>query len=132
MRFTGRLTQAIETNNSLLCVGLDPDIKRIPIGVSIFGFLQKVVDETHDLVCAYKPQIAYFAANGWEADLEDIITYIHTNYPTIPVILDAKRGDIGTTADQYAHEVFERYGADAITVNPYMGGDTITPYTRYQ
>jgi orotidine-5'-phosphate decarboxylase len=109
MRFIDKLTQSIEVNNSLLCVGLDPDIKRIPIGVSVFEFLQKVVDETHDLVCAYKPQIAYFAAYGWEADLEEIITYIHTNYPGIPVILDAKRGDIGSTADQYAHEAFERY-----------------------
>ena len=83
-------------------------------------FLKNIIDETHDLVCCYKPQIAYFSGYGGESDLIEIIKYIHTNYPDIPVILDAKRGDIGSTADQYAREIFDRYGADAITVNPYM------------
>lgn len=131
MRFHERLKHAIEKNNSLLCVGLDPDISRIPDGTSVFDFLKGIIDETHDLVSCYKPQIAYFASYGWEKDLENIIHYIQNNYPEIPVILDAKRGDIGSTADQYAKEVFERYKADAITVNPYMWGDTIAPYLNY-
>ena len=120
MKFREQLIQAIEKNNSLLCVGLDPDISKIPTGVNVYDFLKNIVDETHDLVCAYKPQIAYFASYGGETDLANIIDYIHTNYPLIPVILDAKRGDIGSTAEQYAKEIFERYSANAITVNPYM------------
>ncbi len=133
MKFHEQLIQAIEKNKSLLCVGLDPDITRIPWEKDgVVSFLQNIIDETHDLVCAYKPQIAYFASYGWESDLIEVIEYIHTNYPLVPVILDAKRGDIGSTAEQYAKEIFERYQADAITVNPYMWGDTITPYLQYK
>lgn len=120
-------------NDTLLCVGLDPNLTKIPEHLQtgpepIFEFSKAIIDATADLVCAYKPQIAYFARYSAEKELEKIIDYIHTNYPGIPVILDAKRGDIGTTAEMYAREAFDRYKADAVTVNPYMGGDTLKPY----
>jgi orotidine-5'-phosphate decarboxylase len=98
---------------------------------AIFSFCQHIVDATADLVCAFKPQIAYFSSIRAEDQLEHLISYIHQKYPHIPVILDAKRGDIGSTATQYAIEAFERYGADAVTVNPYMGFDSLEPYLRY-
>lgn len=133
MSFLSSLKFAQEKNNSLLCVGLDPDITKIPDWKEgVFWFLKNIVDETYDLVCAYKPQIAYFSAYGWETDLKDIIVYIHTNYPHIPVILDAKRGDIGSTATQYCLEAFDRYDADAVTLNPYMWGDTLEPFLGYE
>jgi orotidine-5'-phosphate decarboxylase len=97
----------------------------------MFDFCQTIVDATASYVCAFKPQIAYFAAHRAEAQLERLIAYIHTRYPGIPVVLDAKRGDIGSTARQYACEAFERYNADAVTVNPYMGFDSIQPYLEY-
>lgn len=119
--------------NTMVCVGLDSDINRIPphlknLDNPLFEFNRAIVDATHDLVCAYKPQIAFYAASGSEAQLEMSIRYIHDRYPGIPVILDAKRGDIGNTARLYADEAFERYGADGVTVNPYMGGDTLAPF----
>ena len=124
-------------SSSLLCVGLDPDLRRIPRHLgqrddAIKTFCCAIVDATHDLVCAFKPQIAYFAAQGAEDQLEDVIDYIHLTYPDIPVILDAKRGDIGPTAENYAREVFERYRADAVTLSPYMGFDSIEPYLTYR
>ncbi|MFM2344854.1 MAG: hypothetical protein RLZZ210_1466 [Pseudomonadota bacterium] len=123
-------------HDSLLCVGLDPDPSKMPPfihskGGAIYAFCKEIIDATADLVCAYKPQIAYFSAHHAEDQLEQIISYIHENYPHIPVILDAKRGDIGSTAEQYAIEAFERYKADAVTLNPYMGFDTIQPFTSY-
>ncbi len=122
--------------DSLLCIGLDPDPSKMPPfihtkGGTIYAFCKEIIDATADLVCAYKPQIAYFSANHAEDQLEQIIIYIHENYPHIPVILDAKRGDIGSTAEQYAIEAFERYKADAVTLNPYMGFDAILPFTSY-
>ena len=97
----------------------------------LFAFCREIVDATADLVCAFKPQVAYFAAERAEAELEALITYIHREHPGIPVILDAKRNDIGSTAEQYARELFARYGADAATVNPYLGWDSIAPYADY-
>lgn len=137
MTFIEQLTAAWTRNNSLLCVGLDPDPKRLPPsllgeGGAIFSFCRAIVDATADLVCAFKPQVAYFAAQSAEEQLERLISYIHKTYPEIPVILDAKRGDIGATAEQYAIEAFERYQADAVTINPYMGFDSIEPYLRYE
>jgi orotidine-5'-phosphate decarboxylase len=121
--------------DSLLCVGLDPDPARFPAPLAgdadaTFRFCRDIVDATHDLVCAYKPQIAYFAAVGAERALERVIAHIRTVAPGLPVILDAKRGDIGPTAQQYAREAFERYGADAVTVNPYLGFDTLEPFVE--
>ncbi len=95
---------------------------------AIFEFCREIVDATHDLVCAYKPQIAYFAAEHAEDQLAALIKYIATRYPDIPVVLDSKRGDIGPTAEQYAREAFERFGAHAVTLSPYLGFDSIEPF----
>ncbi len=136
MSFTAQLTAAQATNASLLCVGLDPEPAKFPGAwqgdpARIFDFCAAIVDATKDLVCAFKPQIAYFAAQRAEAQLERLIAHIHTTAPGIPVILDAKRGDIGATAVQYAREVFVRFAADAVTLSPYMGLDSIEPYKSY-
>lgn len=135
--FVQKYQNRAQTHNTMLCVGLDPDISKLPPSISgrggaIYSFCREIVDATADLVCAYKPQIAYFASARAEDQLEQLIDYIHQNYPDIPVILDAKRGDIGSTANHYAVEAFERYRADAVTVNPYMGFDSIEPYLAYQ
>lgn len=133
MNFIKAIEAAWEHKNTLLCVGLDTDPNKIPLhlkemDVPIFEFNKAIVDSTADLVCAYKPQIAYYSASRAERELEMTIEYVHTNYPEISVILDAKRGDIGSTANMYAMEAFDRYGADAVTVNPYMGSDTFEPF----
>jgi orotidine-5'-phosphate decarboxylase len=136
MPFIENLQDAWTRNNSLLCVGLDPDVGRLPAHLrgkpdAIFEFCKGIVDATADVVCAFKPQIAYFAGASAEAQLEALIDYIHANHPNLPVILDAKRGDIGATAAHYAREAFERYRADAVTVNPYMGFDSVEPFLGY-
>jgi orotidine-5'-phosphate decarboxylase len=136
MTFIQQLAAAWQKNNSLLCVGLDPDPAKFPVHLhnrddAIFAFCADIVDATADLACAFKPQIAYFAARRAEDQLEALIAHIHEKHPGIPVILDAKRGDIGSTAEQYAIEAFERYKADAVTVNPYMGHDSVDPYLAY-
>ncbi len=136
MGFINALEQCSNTNNSFVCVGLDPNPGRYPAPLQnspgrLLEFCKSIVDATHDKVCAYKPQISYFAAQRGEAQLEELIGYIKSEYPGVPVILDAKRGDIGATAEQYAAEAFERYGADAVTVNPYMGFDAIEPFLNY-
>ncbi|MGI9318592.1 MAG: orotidine-5'-phosphate decarboxylase [bacterium] len=134
--FREKLNHAWRAQNSLLCVGLDPDLEKIPGSVvgpdRLFAFNRQIIDATAPWVCAYKPQIAYYAAIGAENELSQSIDYIEENYPEILVILDAKRGDIGATASMYAREAFERYRADAVTVNPYMGGDTLEPFLAYQ
>jgi orotidine-5'-phosphate decarboxylase len=137
MSFTGKLANAWARNDSLLCIGLDPEIERFPQAVRaqaspIFHFNKAVIDATADLVCAYKPQFAHYAAYEAEDQLERTIEYIHRAYPGVPVILDAKRGDVGNTAERYAIEAFERYGADAVTVNPYLGGDSLEPFLRHE
>jgi orotidine-5'-phosphate decarboxylase len=136
MTFTQMLAAAWQKNNSLLCVGLDPDPARFPAHLkgrddAILEFCTAIVDATADLVCAFKPQIAYFAARRAEDQLEALIAHIHEKHSGIPVILDAKRGDIGSTAEQYAVEAFARFKADAVTVNPYMGRDSVEPYLAY-
>jgi orotidine-5'-phosphate decarboxylase len=134
--FAQQLEGAWKKNDSLVCVGLDPEIERFPAHIRkepspIFQFNRSVIDATADLVCAYKPQFAHYAAYEAEDQLERTIEYIHRVHPGIPVILDAKRGDIGNTAERYAIEAFERYGADAVTVNPYLGGDSLEPFLRH-
>lgn len=136
MHFMNALAAAWQQRNSLLCVGLDPDPAKFPAHLqgrsdAIFEFCKAIVDATADLVCCFKPQIAYFAAHRAEDQLESLIAHIHAAHPDTPVILDAKRGDIGSTAEQYAIEAFERFKADAITVNPYMGRDSVDPYLAY-
>ena len=134
--FNQQLQSAWASQGSMLCVGFDPDPKRIPPALQgkpegIFEFCREIADATADLVCAFKPQFAYFASQRAEAQLEKLIKHLKDMYPHIPVILDSKRGDIGSTADHYAMEVFDRYGADAVTVSPYMGFDTIEPYLKH-
>jgi orotidine-5'-phosphate decarboxylase len=136
MQFLDRLTAAQQRNASLLCVGLDPEPARLPIpwrgdAGRIFDFCARIVDATKDLVCAFKPQIAYFAAHRAEEQLERLMAHARRVAPDVPLILDAKRGDIGTTAEQYAREAFVRYQADAVTLSPYMGFDSIEPYLRH-
>ena len=135
--FNQQLQSAWASQGSMLCVGFDPDSKRLPPSLQgkpegIFEFCREIADATADLVCSFKPQFAYFASQRAEAQLEKFILHLKDHYPHIPVILDSKRGDIGSTAEHYAMEVFERYGADAVTVSPYMGFDTIEPYLRHQ
>jgi orotidine-5'-phosphate decarboxylase len=134
--FNQQLQSAWASQGSMLCIGFDPDPKRLPVSLQgnpegIFEFCREIADATADLVCAFKPQFAYFASQRAEAQLERLIKHLKDKYPHIPVILDSKRGDIGSTADHYALEAFERYGADAVTVNPYMGFDTIEPYLKH-
>ena len=136
MTFIEQLRQAQQQNQSLLCVGLDPEPTRFPAGVArdaqgIYDFCVAIAEATHDLACAFKPQIAYFAAHRAEGELERLIARLRQIAPQVPVILDAKRGDIGSTAEQYAREAFERYGADAVTLSPFMGFDSVEPYLRY-
>ncbi|HPT49454.1 MAG TPA: orotidine-5'-phosphate decarboxylase [Accumulibacter sp.] len=136
MNFIHALRAAWQDRDSLLCVGLDPDPARFPRHLhgrpdAILEFCRGVVDATADLVCCFKPQIAYFAAHRAEDQLEALIAHIHAKHPAVPVILDAKRGDIGSTAEQYAIEAFERFRADAVTVNPYMGRDSVEPYLAH-
>jgi orotidine-5'-phosphate decarboxylase len=136
MKFREQLQAASKRNDSLVCVGLDPELERFPAQLSgqeapIFQFNRAIIDATADLVCAYKPQIAHYAAYEAEDQLERTIEYIHQQHPGIPVILDSKRGDVGNTAERYALEAFERYGADAVTVNPYLGTDSLEPFLSY-
>jgi orotidine-5'-phosphate decarboxylase len=135
--FIRQLERGWDASDSLVCVGLDPEIERFPRHIAdqaspIFQFNKAIIDATADLVCAYKPQFAHYAAYEAEDQLERTIEYIHRNYPGIPVILDSKRGDVGNTAERYAIEAFERYGADAVTVSPYLGGDSLEPFLKYQ
>ena len=136
MTFLEQLAAAQASHQSLLCVGLDPDPRKFPAHLGqdashIFDFCAHIVDATHDVVCAFKPQIAYFAAHRAEAQLERLIAHMRRTAPHVPIILDAKRGDIGNTAEQYAIEAFERYGADAVTLSPFMGFDSVAPYLKY-
>lgn len=136
MSFLERLRQVWRSKNSLVCVGIDPELAKIPAYLHdeanpYLAFGIGIVDATAPYVCAFKPQAAHFAAVGAEDQLAKLIAYIQRHYPAIPVILDAKRGDVGSTAALYAKEVFERYGADAVTVNPYLGYESISPYLEY-
>jgi orotidine-5'-phosphate decarboxylase len=136
MIFLDKLRAAERQNGSLLCVGLDPEPAKFPDHLKgdagkIYEFCARIVDATADLAIAFKPQIAYFSAHRAEAQLEQLMEHMRRNAPQVPVILDAKRGDIGSTAEQYAREAFERYGADAVTLSPFMGFDSVEPYLRH-
>ena len=136
MTFLDKLRAAERQNGSLLCVGLDPEPTKFPHhwrgdAHRIYDFCAAIVDATADLVMAFKPQIAYFAAHRAEDQLERLMAHMRRTAPDVPVILDAKRGDIGSTAQQYAIEAFERYGADAVTLSPFMGFDSVQPYLNY-
>jgi len=136
MTFIDMLGAAERQNQSLLCVGLDPEPAKFPGALQgdaskIYDFCAAIVDATADLVIAFKPQIAYFAAHRAEDQLEKLMAHMRRTAPQVPIILDAKRGDIGSTAEQYAKEAFERYGADAVTLSPFMGFDSVQPYLKY-
>jgi len=135
--FIARLYAAAARNNSLVCVGLDPELEKLPAHIRalpqpLFEFNRRIVDATAGYACCYKPQFAHYAALGAEEQLLATIGYIHEKHPGLPVILDSKRGDIGSTAAKYAQESFERYGADAVTVNPYLGFDSVEPYLKWK
>jgi orotidine-5'-phosphate decarboxylase len=136
MTFLDMLERAERQNNSMLCVGLDPEPTKFPEHIKgdankIYDFCAAIVDATADLVNSFKPQIAYFAAHRAEGQLERLMEHMRRVAPHVPIILDAKRGDIGSTAEQYAIEAFERYGADAVTLSPFMGWDSVQPYLTY-
>lgn len=133
MAFTQKLRHAWASQASLVCVGLDPDPARFPTTMrndvsAIERFCREIIDATADAVCAFKPQIAYFAAHSAETALERVCAHIRNEHPNVVLILDAKRGDIGDTAEMYAREAFNRYGADAVTVNPWLGSDSLEPF----
>ena len=137
MTFIDMLRDAERQNGSMLCVGLDPEPNRFPADLKgnpsrIYDFCAAIVDVTADLVIAFKPQIAYFSAHRAEVQLEQLVMHMRRAAPHVPIILDAKRGDIGSTAEQYAKEAFERYGADAVTLSPFMGFDSVEPYLKYE
>jgi orotidine-5'-phosphate decarboxylase len=137
MTVLDKLRAAERRNGSLLCAGLDPEPARFPArfkgdASKIYDYCARIADATADLVLAFKPQIAYFAAHRAEDQLERLMEHLRRNAPQVPVILDAKRGDIGSTAEQYAREAFDRYGADAVTLSPFMGFDSIEPYLRFE
>ena len=136
MTFLEHLQGAERRNGSLLCVGLDPEPGKFPASMKgdaskIYDFCAQIVDATADLAISFKPQIAYFAAHRAENQLEKLMAHMRRIAPHVPVILDAKRGDIGATAEQYALEAFERYGADAVTLSPFMGFDSVQPYLKH-
>jgi orotidine-5'-phosphate decarboxylase len=135
--FIARAWAAADAHDSLVCVGLDPEPERFPASIRgvarpVFEFNRRIIDATAEYACCFKPQFAHYAALGAEDQLLDTIRYIHERHPLLPVILDSKRGDIGSTAERYAQESFVRYGADAVTVNPYLGLDSVTPYLKWR
>lgn len=139
MNFQQKLNKIIIKNNSLLCIGLDPDLSKIPEHLKkeadpIFTFNKAIIDNTSDLVCAYKPNIAYYEAEGIEGmkSLKQTLKYATQKYPAIPFICDAKRGDISSTSKQYAKALFDYYGFDAATVNPYLGLDAVESFLDYK
>lgn len=132
-RFIDALKQRWSQADSLVCVGLDPEPSKFPANFAadpdaVFAFCRDIADATAEYACAFKPQIAHFAALGAEDALTRLIAHIHAAHPGVPVILDSKRGDIGSTAQHYASEAFDRYRADAVTANPYLGRDSVQPF----
>jgi orotidine-5'-phosphate decarboxylase len=135
--FVARVYAAADRHDSLVCVGLDPEPSRFPAAIRamerpVFEFNRRIIDATAEFACCFKPQFAHYAALGLEHELQATIRYIHEQHPGLPVILDSKRGDIGSTAARYAEESFVRYGADAVTVNPYLGSDSVEPYLAWK
>ena len=139
MKFREKLDAIVAKNNSLLCVGLDPDISKIPVHFRndqdvFFQFNKAIIEATHDLVCTYKPNIAFYEAEGVEGlqQLKKTIEYIKSNHPNIPILLDAKRGDIGNTNSKYAKAIYEYWDVDATTVYPHLGLDSVKPFLEYK
>ncbi|MEF2155312.1 orotidine-5'-phosphate decarboxylase [Luteimonas sp. FXH3W] len=138
MTFKDLLEARWRDADTMVCVGLDPELVKFPESLralpahdALLGFFKPIIDATAEFACAFKPQIAHFAALGAEAALVELIAYIRERHPAVPVILDSKRGDIGSTAGYYAVEAFERFNAHAVTVNPYLGSDGVEPFLAY-
>ncbi len=139
MNFQQKLQKIVKRNKSLVCVGLDPDIKKFPKGLkkspsSIFSFNKAIIDATNKLVCVYKLNIAFYEAYGLEGlkQFKKTIEYLKKKYPHIPIVLDGKRADIGNTSKMYAKAFFEYWGGDALTVYPHLGLDSLEPFFRYK
>lgn len=139
MNFLQKLKNISSRNNSLLCIGLDSELEKLPKHLlknadPIFDFNKAIIDATFDLVCSYKPNIAFYEANGLDGlkSLKKTLDYLKKNYPEIPIILDCKRADIGNTARMYAKAVFEYWDVDAATVYPYLGKDSVLPFLEYK
>ncbi len=131
MSFLEKLQKASRKNQSLVCIGLDPDPKLMPEGVGVSEFNRAIIEATSDLVCAYKPNFAFYEALG-RAGMEALERTLKSIPSDVPVIADAKRGDIGNTSKAYARAVFDVLGFDAVTVNPYLGFDAIDPFLQYK
>jgi len=136
--FKSKLEACITAHDSLLCIGLDPDPTKLPATIAsgpdrLFEFSQAIIDATHDLACAFKPNSAFYESAGADgiAQLHKICTYLHDHHPDIPIVLDFKRADIGNTNEHYARFAFEYLGVDAVTVNPYLGREAIQPFLDY-
>jgi len=135
MNFQSKISEISTENNSLLCIGLDSDINKIPFHIKgtdnpQYNFNKAIIEATYDLVCAYKPNSAFYEAQGEEGirQLKQTVYFVKENYPKIPVILDAKRADIGNTNEGYVKFAFDHLGADAITLHPYLGKDALKPF----
>lgn len=139
MLFKQKLENIISKNSSLLCIGLDPELEKIPKHLlaendPMFSFNKIIIDNTFDLVCSYKPNIAFYEAYGEKGhkSLKKTIEYLQAKYPEIPIILDAKRADIANTSKMYAKAAFDYFGSDAVTVYPHLGLDSILPFLEYK
>jgi len=135
MEFQKKLDTIVEKNNSLVCVGLDADFDKLPTHLKHdefpqYAFNKAIIDATHDLVCAYKPNSAFYEARGEKGihELKMTYDYVHSTYPDIVTILDAKRADIGNTNNGYVSFIFDFLGSDAVTLQPYLGGEAIKPF----
>lgn len=131
MSFTDKLAAAIRKNNSRLCVGLDPDPSLLPAGIEVNEFNEAIIDATHDLVCAYKPNFAFYEALGCNG-LDSMRRTVQHIPNGIVSVGDAKRGDIGNTSKAYARAIYDDFGFDAATVNPYLGFDSVEPFLQYK
>ncbi len=134
MTFLEKLDACVAKNGSLLCVGLDPDLSKLPNGQDQFSFNKAIIDATADLVCAFKPNPAFYEALGSAGivNLEKTCQYVRQNYPDIPIILDSKRGDIGNTNKFYAQAAFQVLQTDAVTLQPYFGKESLEPFIEYK
>lgn len=139
MDFKSKLSEATKRNNSLLCVGLDPDYDKLPASIkqssqSLFEFNKAIIDAAADVVCAFKPNSAFYEAAGADGitELQKTCAYVSEKYPDIPVLLDYKRGDIGNTNDYYAKFAFDYLGVDATTIQPYMGREANESFLKYK
>lgn len=134
MNFADKYAESVRRSGSLLCVGLDPEVAKLPAGIGQFDFNKAIIEVTHDVVSAYKPNAAFYEARGAEGilALKQTCDYLRAEHPEVPIIFDAKRGDIGNTNAGYTQYVFEYLGADAVTVAPYMGSESLGEFLKWE